>query len=131
MPSSSIRASRKSGRGAVVGMSGASRDGWSAIPRVLSRMKAAVTHLRGNGVRVAPPAERLILNEVTVGRTVVVLEVCGDPVCARRLGELGLFPGACVQVAGGHKGGDVVLRIGGSKLALCSAQARELVVAEA
>ncbi|MCZ7649048.1 MAG: ferrous iron transport protein A [Planctomycetota bacterium] len=58
------------------------------------------------------------LAEARKGHRVAVLDVQGESCEIRRLGELGVFPGACLEIVSVSRGGRVVLRLGSSKLAL-------------
>ena len=71
--------------------------------------------------------EPLTLDQLAPGHSATVLEVEGDDAIARRISDLGLWPGASVSVVRRAPLGDPIqVRIGGYHLALRRVEGRRV-----
>ena len=74
-------------------------------------------------------AKPLTLNKARSGSTVEVVRFCDCCEESRRMNELGLYPGAHVEVvAAGTWGRPVMLRVGSGKIAVCQKLAKQIFI---
>ena len=74
-------------------------------------------------------AKPLTLNKARTGSTVEVVRFCECCEESRRMNELGLYPGAQVEVvAAGTWGRPVMLRVGSGKIAVCQKLAKQIFI---
>jgi len=66
--------------------------------------------------------------EIPLGKTAIVYQIIGGHSACKRLNELGLIPGAKVELVNRINSGPVMIRVKGSKLALGRGLARKVMV---
>lgn len=68
------------------------------------------------------------LIDMSLGKTAIVYQIVGGHGACKRLNELGLIPGAKVELVNRINSGPVMIRVKGSKLALGRGLARKVMV---
>jgi ferrous iron transport protein A len=84
--------------------------------------------MNGLSAEVEVPVQGLLLTEAPVGHALKVLQILGGCQRLRRLLEIGVYPGASIEVASAGARGPVIVRLGETRLAIGRNVARSVVV---